>query len=320
VRAVDLVEWVVAVGLLVAAALLLAGGAELFAEHAAAAGRQLGVSGLAVGLLLAGAEPEELITVVLAVVRDQPGIAAGDAIGANVTLLTLITGGLAVVAPFDLGRRGARYIGAALAAALAAWAATADGAVTRLEGVALLVLYGVLVAGIWWFEREIPAIGELAEMFDDDQDAAHERPPAIGLVLALVGVALMGGGGWLAVGGAERLIQLTGAAGSAIGLTVVALATTAEFLALIPAAVRRKIPELAAAGIIGSVLYNATVSLGAGAAIGGLASTGVIVPAAVAAGLTAALALIARLRGAIGRGTGLVLLAGYLAYVVLVWR
>lgn len=314
------IEWMVAVTLLVAAAAMLAGGAELFAENAAAAGRQLGVSGLAVGLLLAGAEPEELITVVLAVVRDQPGIAAGDAIGANVTLLTLVTGGLAVIAPFDLGRRGARYIGAALAAALAAWAVAADGAVTQVEGFALLVLYGLLVGGIWWFEREIPAIGELAEMHEADADGAHERPPAIGLVLALVGVAMMGGGGWLAVGGAERLIELTGVAGSSIGLTVVALATTAEFLALIPAAVRRKMPELAAAGIIGSVLYNATVSLGAGAAIGGLATTGVIVSAAAAAGVTAVIALTVRRRGAIGRGTGLVLLAGYLAYVILVWR
>jgi cation:H+ antiporter len=42
-----------------AGALLL--GAELFAEHAAAAGRRLGVTALAVGVLLAGAEPEELI-------------------------------------------------------------------------------------------------------------------------------------------------------------------------------------------------------------------------------------------------------------------
>ena len=54
---------------------VLAGMAELFAEHAVAAGGQL--SGLAVGLLLAGAELEELIIVVLAVVRGQRGIAVG---------------------------------------------------------------------------------------------------------------------------------------------------------------------------------------------------------------------------------------------------
>lgn len=313
-------DWTVAVGLLIAAAALLAAGAELFAEHSAAAGRRLGVSGLAVGLLLAGAEPEELITVVLAAVRDQPGIAAGDAIGANVTLLTLITGGLALVAPFDLGPRGTRYIGAASASAVAAWAAAADGTVAQLEGVALLALYAVLVAGIWWFERDIPAIGELAEMLEEEHAADDQRSSAAGLVLALVGVAMMGSGGWLAVSGAERLVELAGVAGSAVGLTVVALATTAEFVALVPAAVRRGIPELAAAGIVGSVLYNATVSLGAGAVVADLASTGVIVPAAVAAGLTSLIALVARVRGMLGRGTGMVLLAGYLAYVVLVWR
>jgi cation:H+ antiporter len=48
--------------LLAASAVGLLVGAELFAAHAAAAGRRLGVSALAVGVLLAGAEPEELIT------------------------------------------------------------------------------------------------------------------------------------------------------------------------------------------------------------------------------------------------------------------
>jgi len=75
VRATDPMEWVVAIGLLVVAGVVLAGMAELFAEHAVAAGGQL--SGLAVGLLLAGAELEELVIVVLAVVRGQRGIAVG---------------------------------------------------------------------------------------------------------------------------------------------------------------------------------------------------------------------------------------------------
>ena len=310
-----------AVGLLLAAAVLLAVGAELFAEHAVAAGRRLGVSGLAVGLLLAGAEPEELVTVVLAAVRGQPGIAMGDAVGANVTLLTLVTGGLALARPVRLGRRGTRYVGAAAVAAAAAWAVTADGTVGRPEGVALLALYVVLVGGIWWFEREVPAIGELAEMVEEDGDDPDDaRSPTVGLLLALVGVGAMGAGGWLAVAGAERLVALTGVAGSAVGLTAVALATTAEFLALVPAALRRGVPELAAAGIVGSVLYNATVSLGAGALVGDLSSPGVAVPAAVATLLVVAIAAVARFRGGLGRGAGTVLVAAYVAYVPLVWR
>ena len=65
--------------LLVASAVLLTAGSELFAEHASAAGRRLGVTALAIGLVLAGAEPEEMVTAIFASGRHLPGIAAVDA-------------------------------------------------------------------------------------------------------------------------------------------------------------------------------------------------------------------------------------------------
>ena len=64
---------------------------ELFAEHAAGAGRRFGVTALAVGSLLQG-EPAEMVTAVFASAQDLPGSAAGDAIWANVTMLTLVLG------------------------------------------------------------------------------------------------------------------------------------------------------------------------------------------------------------------------------------
>jgi cation:H+ antiporter len=88
-----------AVLLLLLAAGLLVGGAELFVENAAAAAARLGVTVLAIGVLLAGAEPEELLTAILAAAQDRPGLAAGDAIGANVTMLTAALGLAAVVRP-----------------------------------------------------------------------------------------------------------------------------------------------------------------------------------------------------------------------------
>jgi cation:H+ antiporter len=65
----------VVVGLLLLAlsAGALVAGAELFAEHAGEAGRRLSVSALAVGVVLAGAEPEELVTALIASLRDRPG-------------------------------------------------------------------------------------------------------------------------------------------------------------------------------------------------------------------------------------------------------
>ncbi len=104
-----------------------------------------------------------------------------------------------------------------------------------------------------------------------------------------------------------------------MGLTLVALATTSEFLALIPAALRRGIPELAAAGIVGSVIYNATVTLGVAAVARPLVAPG-LSPAAIAAVvLAAATAAGAWTRRRIGRPVGATLVLGYIAYVWLVW-
>lgn len=138
---------------LAASAALLIAGAELFAENAAGAGRRLGVSFLAVGLILAGAEPEEFVTAVIAAARHHPGIAAGDAVGANVTMLTLVIGAACVITPMSFGTRLRGYAaGAAVTSGAAALAML--GGVSRAEGIALIVLYLAAVAVIWRAERQ----------------------------------------------------------------------------------------------------------------------------------------------------------------------
>jgi cation:H+ antiporter len=133
---------------LAASAALLIAGAELFAENAAGAGRRLGVSFLAVGLILAGAEPEELVTAVIAAARHHPGIGAGDAVGANVTMLTLVIGAACVITPMSFGPRLRLYAaGAAVTAGAAALALL--GGVSRAEGIGLVALYLAVLAVIW---------------------------------------------------------------------------------------------------------------------------------------------------------------------------
>lgn len=133
--------------LLAVGAGLLLGGAELFADNALLAGRRLGVSALMVGLLLAGAEPEELVTTVVAAARDAPGIAIGDALGANATLLTLVLGAAALVRPVPLRGPVVGYAVAALAASsAAALAVVATVEVGHLLGVLLMLLFSAAVA------------------------------------------------------------------------------------------------------------------------------------------------------------------------------
>ena len=301
---------------LAASAVLLTVGAELFAEYAGAAGRRLGVTALAVGLVLAGAEPEELVTALFATLRHHSGIAAGDAVGANVTMLTLVVGLTAVFRPLPFGPRIRGY---ALVAALAGTAAAVtllDGQVGRIEGGSLVVLYLGLLGLVWWRERRPPVFGEAAELHDDDAQGVR---PAWSVVLVVAGVAVMAVGGRLAVAGAENVVAALGLMDSAVGLTFVALATTAELLALVWAAARRGVEELAVAGVLGSAAYNATATLGAAALARPLVTSGVSRPAWVAAALP--LVLVAASRGErIGRAVGLALLACYGVFVVITLR
>jgi cation:H+ antiporter len=306
--------------LLALAAGALVAGAELFAEHAGGAGRRLGVSALAVGVVLAGAEPEELVTAVIASLRDRPGLAVGDAIGANLTMLTLVLGLAAMLRPVPVGGRVRGYAAAAVLTGLAATAVVADGRVSRLEGGLLVLAYAVFVVVVWRAEREPPLIGEVADALEDDGDSERVRVSAIPLVLVLVGIVIMTLGGRIAIAGAECVVSALSVSDTAVGLTFVALATTAELLALIFSAARRQVSDLAVAAVLGSAAYNATATLGIAALARPLTAADPAIAALTAAALPAALVVVGGRPHTLGRGAGTALLAGYAVFVALTLR
>ncbi len=301
-----------AVLLLLLAAGLLVGGAELFVENAAAAAKRLGVTVLAIGVLLAGAEPEELLTAVLAAVRDRPGLASGDAIGANVTMLTAALGLAALLRPLPVGHRTRLYAGGSAVAGMLALLALRGG-VGRVEGALLLAAYVGLVAAVWVKEKQPPAIGELAEVDDD----ADDRRPLVALALLVLGLVLMTAGGAAAVEGATRLVDRTGTSDSAVGLTALALATTAELFAIVLAAARHGVEEVAVAAVVGSAAYNATATLGAAALVTDLPPLG---GTALLAAVLPLVVVLAAARGTLGRAAGAGLLATYAGFLAVVLR
>ena len=307
---------VVPVVLLVLGAVLLTVGAEAFAEHVTAAASNLGVSVLALGVLLAGAEPEEAVTAMLASGQGHPALAAGDAIGANLVILTLTLGLAALFTRLPVGRRVMQYaLAAAVAGALTVlflW----NGVMSRLEGCLLVLAYVAGVVWVWRREKEPPMIGELAELSDPalpNENADDHDQPSRALLLVLLGVFGMVVGGFLAVRGAGGLVDVLNVRESVIGLTVLALATSAEMIALVWAAHRRGVSEVVVAGAVGAVAYNATVSVGLGALVSPLAiGTGSSVT--TVASVTAVLPLLlfaGRLTGRFPRTLGLVLVAVY---------
>jgi cation:H+ antiporter len=305
-------------------AAMLVGGAELFAENVASAARRVGLTALALGVLLAGAEPEEALTAGIASGRGHPQLAVGDAIGANFVILTLALGLAAVFTALPVSRRVRQYAAGAGLAGVIALGVLADGSVGRVEGAVLVVVYALAVSWVWWRERTPPTIGEMAEseMAERDRSGGEddpEPPSRFALLLTLSGVVLMVLGGWLAVTGAERVVAGLGLDDTGVGLTLLALATSAEMLALVVAAARHRIAEVAVAGLVGAVAYNATVSLGVGALVAPLRGVGeprFLLVAAVCALLPLTLFVLGR-SGAASRWGGGVLVVAYLTAVPL---
>ncbi|MFL6176513.1 MAG: sodium:calcium antiporter [Ornithinibacter sp.] len=252
--------------LIVVGAGLLTAGAEGFAEHVTGASARLGVSVLALGILLAGAEPEEAITAMLASGQGHPALAAGDAIGANLVILTLTLGLAALLTSLPVGRRALEYAVAASVLGAVAWLLLRNGVLGRLEGLILVLLYAGGVVWVWRREKQPPLIGELAEL-SEDEPTGGEEATGRALLIVLLGVLGMVVGGALAVRGAEGLVEVFHVGESVIGLTVLALATSAEMVALVWAARRRGLTELVVAGTVGAVAYNSTVSLGLAALV-----------------------------------------------------
>lgn len=307
-----MLEAVVSVVLVVVGAALLTAGAEAFAEHITEASSRLGVSVLALGVLLAGAEPEEAVTAMLASGRGHPALAAGDAIGANLVILTVTVGLAALLAPLPVSRRVVEYAGAAAAAGALAVALMWNGVLGRGEATVLVLLYVAGVVWVWRRERQPPVIGEIAEMLEEGHEESDEEPSRP-LLLVLLGLLGMVAGGFLAVRGAEGLVGAFGVTESVIGLTVLALATSAEMVALVWAAHRRGVTEIALAGAVGSVAYNATITLGLAAWVDPLVlgrSTPVLAIGIVTAVLPLVL-LAGRRTGSFPRPLGILLVAVY---------
>ena len=271
------------------------------------------MTGLAVGLLLAGAEPEELITAVIAALRGQGGIAAGDAIGANVTMLTLVVGLAALLRPLPTGGRVRQYLlGAAGLGVVAAW--LMPGGISRVEGIGLVLAYVIAVALVWVRERQPPAIGELAEL-EGEEDSSEPDHAWRGLALLVAGIGIMASGGWVAVVGAENIVTALGITESVVGLSIVALATTAELFALAVSAHRHDLSELAVAGVVGSAGYNATVTLGGAAAVRPITTTGIAGAAWLAAALPILVLGLGGRRSHLNRLGAATLIIIYLIYV-----
>src|SRR5579884_3918309 len=89
----------ITLALLIVGTLLLLWGADWFLDGVVGLTRTLGMSALVLGVILAGLEPEEMLTAAIASARGAPMLAIGNVVGTNITIVTLALGLSALISP-----------------------------------------------------------------------------------------------------------------------------------------------------------------------------------------------------------------------------
>ncbi len=135
--------------------------------------------------------------------------------------------------------------------------------------------------------------------------------------MIVVGFGLLAAGGELLVRGASRLAAAAGISPLVIGLTVVALGTSAPEMAVTLQASLRGQSDLAVGNVVGSNICNVLLILGLSALAAPLAVSGRLVRFDVPLMIAASVAVfVLGMDGRFGRADGAVLFAGLVGYVV----
>ena len=325
----DLLAWVV----FLAGLVIIVLGAELLLKGASRIALLLGIPPILVGLTIVsvGTSTPELAVGITAVAEGKGSLAVGNIAGTNILNILFILGLSALIRPLPLRLLSTRLdVPVMIASAVALVAMSADRVITRFEGLVLLAAaVPYTVALVYLSRRESPAARrEFTEEYGHEQavpppgSAVPPRRAAVGAwstVLLAAGMALTVLGAELLVSGAVDIAAAMGVSDAVIGLTIVAVGTSAPELATTLVATIKDDRDVAVGNLIGSSIYNILVILGITCAVapaGVQLSAGILLVDLPLAALVAVACLpVFRSDRRVSRREGGTFVAAYLLYL-----
>ncbi len=313
---------------IVAGFALLVWGADRFVIGASATARNLGVSPLIIGLTIVGfgtSAPEMLVSA-MAAWAGNPDMGIGNAVGSNITNVGLVLGITALVTPLKVcSETLKREFPLLFLVMLIALGLLLDNNMSRLDGIALLIGMAALIYWMVALGLRERRDGE-DPMSDEYSDEIPEHMPMWQAIFwLLLGMAILLGSSRLLVWGAVNVAQWFGISDLVIGLTIVAIGTSLPELAASVMSALKGEHDIALGNVLGSNMFNLLAVMG---------MPGLIQPGPTPVELLGrdfpmmiilSIALFAMsygfLRpGRITRGEGALLLAGYLAYLGMLYH
>ncbi len=244
-------------------------GAEFLLRGASTMAAMLGIRPIIIGLPVVsiGTSLPELAVGITAVSEDKGALAIGNIAGTNVLNILFILGLSAALRPLPLQMRTLRLnVIVMILTAILLIVMSLDGILSRLEGIIMVacsVLYILVV--IRASSKETASVRkEFAEEFSPVVlvEKRGWKVWSLNIVFLVGGMALTMLGANLLVSGATSIAQSMGVSDAVIGLTIVAIGTSAPELATTIMATIKNDRDVAIGNLIGSSISNVLVILG----------------------------------------------------------
>lgn len=302
---------------------LLILGADWLVRGASSIAKKARVSGLVIGLTVVafGTSMPELTVSTTAALKGSADIALGNVVGSNIANILLILGICAIFRQLTVKSTTVwKEIPLAFAGMVLLFVFgndhrfdnIASNAITRTDGVAMLVIFAIFMYYIFGLAKSDRAAAKEAESTEIKQ---YKLPYSIGYIL--LGLGLLVGGGRLLVENAVSIASAAGLSEALIGLTVVAIGTSLPELATSLVATLKGQNDIAVGNVIGSNIFNTFWILGASSIIAPLpVSNAASIDLLVGVGVTVLLLVVMFFgkKHHLTRAEGVLFIAVYIGY------
>lgn len=252
---------------------MLSWSADKFVYGASALAKNLGVSPMMIGLTIVamGSSAPEIVVAATASLGGNIDTAVGNALGSNITNIALVLGISALIKPLLVSSTTLkRELPIMLVISLLAVYFIDDSFMSRVEGIVLITLFVLVIAGMavlsFKVDKNDPLIAETETEVPSNVDTSYA------IFWVLIGLVLLPLSAHFLVNSAVEIARFFGISELVIGLTIIAIGTSLPELAASIAGVLKGEDDLALGNIIGSNIFNLLAVL----AMPGLIAPGII--------------------------------------------
>ena len=291
---------------------MLCFGGNWLVSGGVAIAKKFRISNLVIGMTIVayGTSTPELAASIAAA-GDHSAIILGNIVGSNIANVGMVIGVAAILVPLAVQKSVLRKeIPIMLGVSILLVLISIDGEISQYDGILLLIGLGVFA--FYTFKDALKQRATTKDGTNHGKNNVYLK--SAGLIG--IGVVVLYIGAILTVDNAVIIATEFGLSEKIIGLTVIAIGTSLPELITSIIAVRKGHTDIGIGNIIGSNIYNILMIMGVGATLGGvLITSDVYVDYAIMIIFSLSL-LIGLKTGIIKRTMGVILVTGYILYLI----